>query len=107
MRNCVVEGQRPVDICAGDLTAPPHQRQAGRIEGRGDAGCHRLDRRKDRDARFGHTEHVKQIDGILANLALGGEIGGNIDGRIGNPDQPVMPWNIDYEDVTAPTIRQT
>ena len=44
---------------------------------------------------------MKQIDGILANLTLRGEIGGDVNRRIGDADQPVMFRNVDQKDVTA------
>ena len=36
--------------------------------------------------RLGHAEGLKQIDGILADLGLRGEIGGNIDRGIGDDE---------------------
>ena len=80
----IVEGERPVEHAAGDLAAIRHLAQRRGLDGRGDLRRHGLDRRQDRDARRAEADLHEQVDRVLDDVALGIEIGKDVDRRVGD-----------------------
>ena len=65
-------------------------------------------RRKDGNPRYTQAAVRKQIDGILHDIALGFEIGENVDGGIGDEKRLRMGRDVHDENVTeAPRRAQT
>ena len=82
--DCVVEGERAVEQAAGDLAALGHLAQRRRLDGRWNFRGHGFDRRKDRDPRRAQPDLRVEVDRVLHDVALGVEIGKDIDRRIGD-----------------------
>ena len=80
----VVESERPVENAAGDLAALGHLAERGGVDGGRNFRSHRLDRGKDGNPRRAQADLRKQIDGVLHDVALGFEIGENVDRGIGD-----------------------
>ncbi len=98
----VVEGERAVEDAAGDLAALGHLAERGRVDRRGDFRGHRLDGREDRNPRRAEADLREQIDGVLHDVALGIEIGKDVDGRIGDEQRLGIGRHIHDEDVADP-----
>ena len=92
----------PSSKSAGDLAAFRHLAQGRRFDGRGDFGRHRLDRRKDGHSRHAHADRHPEIDGVLDDVALGIEIGKDVDRRIGDEQRIGMARHIHHEDMADP-----
>ena len=101
----VVEGERPVEDAAGDLPAVGHLAERGGVDGRGNLRGHGLDRREDRDARRAETDLREQIDGVLNDVALGVEVGKDVDRGVGDEQRLGMGRHVHDEDVADPPRR--
>ena len=98
----VVEGERPVEDAAGDLAAVGHLAQRGGLDGRRDLRRHGLDRREDRDPRRAEADLREQVDGVLDDVALGIEIGKDVDRRVGDEQRLGIGRHVHDEDVADP-----
>ena len=92
----------PSRIAAGDLAAIGHLAQRRRLDRRRYLRGHRLDRRKDRDARRAQADLREQVDRVLDDVALGVEIGKDVDGGIGDEQGFGIGRNVHDEDVADP-----
>ena len=98
----VVEGERPVEDAAGDLPAVGHLAERGRLDGRGNLRRHGLDRREDRNARRAEPDLREQIDRVLDDVALGVEVGEDVDRRVGDEQRLGIGRHVHDEDVADP-----
>ena len=100
----VVEGERAVEQAAGDLAALGHLAERRGLDGRGDLGRHRLDRRQDRDARRAEADAGPEVDGVLDDVALGVEVGEDVDRRVGDEQRLRVAGHVHDEDVADPPL---
>ena len=95
----VVEGERAVEQAAGDLAALGHLAERGGLDGRGDLGGHRLDGRQDRHLRRAQADAGPEVDGVLDDVALGVEVGEDVDRRVGDEERLRVAGHVHDEDV--------
>ena len=98
----VVERERTVEDPAGDLAAVRHLAERRRLDGRGDLGGDGLDRRQDRDPRGAKADLRVKVDRVLDDVALGIEIGSDIDRRIGDEQRVRMGRHVHDEHMADP-----
>ena len=98
----VVEGERSVEHAAGDLAAVGHLAERRGLDGRGDLWCDRFDRGQDRDPRRAKADLGEEIDGVLHDVALGVEIGSDVDCRIGDEQRVRMGRHVHDEHMADP-----
>ena len=70
----VVEGKRPVEDAAGDLSAVCHLAERSRLDRRRNLGGHGFDRGQNCHPRRAEADLREQIDRVLDDVALGIEI---------------------------------
>ena len=102
--NCVVKGQRAIQHAAGDLAALRHLAQGSGLDGGGDLGRHRLDRRQDRHAGRAQADGGEKVDGILHDVAFLAQVGKDVDRRIGDEQRLGMPRHIHHIDMADPAF---
>ena len=98
----VVKGERSVENAAGDLTAIGHLAERRSIDCRRDFWRHGFDRGKDRHARRAKPDLREQVDGVLYDVALGIEIGKDVDRRVSDEQRVGMRRHIHDENVADP-----
>ncbi len=76
---------------------PPRPRSAARVDG--------LDRRQDRHLRLLDAEARGEVDGVLHDVALGGEVGLDVERRVGDEQRPRIARHVHDEDVAHPARR--
>ena len=95
----VVESERAVENAAGDLPAIGHLAERRRLDRRRDFRRHGLDRGEDRDARRAKPHLREQIDRVLDDVALGVEIGKNVDRGVGDEKRFRIGRHVHDEDM--------
>src|SRR5215813_1705124 len=103
--DCVVEGQRPVEDAAGDLSSIGHLAERRSLDGGWDLRGHGFNSGEDRDARRAEADLGEEIDRVLYDVAFGLEIGKDIDRRIGDEERVRMVRDIHDENMTDPPRR--
>src|SRR5262249_50563389 len=101
----VVEGERPIQLSAGDLAALRHLAKRGRIDRRWYARVYGLDGRQDGHFWRSEPEPGVKIDGILSNVALGLEVGRDVYRGVGDEQGVRMGRHVYHEDVADPAAR--
>src|SRR5437773_1763838 len=66
--NGVVERERAVEDCTGDLTAVGHLAQRARLDCRWHLRIDGLHRRQDRDAHLGKAQRMRKVDCVLDDV---------------------------------------
>ena len=89
----------PSRIAARDLPAVGHLAQRRRVDGRGNLRRHGFDRRQDRDPRRAEADRGEQIDRVLDDVALGIEVGKDVDRGIGDEQRFGIGRHVHDEDV--------
>ena len=101
----VVESERAIEDAAGDLSAIGHLAKRGRLDGGWDLRGHGLDRGKDGDTRSAETDLREKIDRVLDDVALGIEVGEDVDRGIGDEQRLGIGGHIHDEDMADPARR--
>src|SRR5207247_1660111 len=94
-----VESERTVEDAARDLPAVSHLAESGGIDRRLDLRVQHLHGREDRDPRLLYPEDMRQVDRVLDDVALGVEVGRDVDRRVGDEERPRVGRHVDHEDV--------
>ena len=95
----IVERERTVKDSSSDLPAVGHLAKGSRIDGRWYLGRDRFDRGENCNARLAEPNMREQIDDILNNVALGIEVGKNIDRSVGDEQRFGVGRHVHNEDV--------
>ena len=83
----IVERERPVEKRPRDLTPVRHLAQGGGLDRGRHLRRHRLHRAEDRHAHLGRAHRMREIDGVLDDVDLGVEVGGDVDRRVGDDER--------------------
>ncbi|CAM2147852.1 hypothetical protein PT2222_10312 [Paraburkholderia tropica] len=95
----VVEGERAVEQAAGDLAAVGHLAERGGVDRRGHLVGDRFHGREDRHLRRADAERLHEIDGVAHDVGLVGELGEDVDGRVGDEERLVIRGHVHREHV--------
>ena len=98
----IVEGQRPIEDAAGDLPALRHLAQRRSVDGRRNFRAHRFHRGKYGHARRAKADLGEEVDDILDDVALGIEIGKDVDRGIGDEERLGISRHVHDEDMADP-----
>ena len=94
-----IEGERPVEDAAGDLSAVGHLAKRGGLHCGGDFGIHSLYGGKQCDLGLGNAEGVSEIYSVLYDVNLVFKLGLDIDGGIGDEQGPGIGGGVHHEHV--------
>jgi hypothetical protein len=98
----IVEREWTVEDAANDLTTVRHLAERRRLNGRRDLRRHRLNGGEDRDPGRAEADLRKHIDRVLNDIALGVEIGEDIDGGVRDEKGFVVSRHVHDENVADP-----
>ena len=95
----VVERERAIEDGPGDLAAIGHLAQRGGLDRRRHLGIDVLHRREDGDADLARAQGMGEVDGVLHDVDLRREVRGDVDRRVGDDDDVVVPRHVHDEAV--------
>ena len=97
--DCIVEGERTVNEATGDLTTLGHLGKGSCIQRCLQLGIDHLDRREHGHARLLYAKHVREVDGVLHDVALVGQRRDDVDRGVGDEDRSRITRHVHDVDV--------